>query len=116
MKPTDVSQQLRRIAAALDNSKNPNREAVVADLKSVVASLRVAAPTSAPEGHVLAEYLGSDDKPFYAWVPEKGSRPALKDPYSGGMARVNDRNTTLAEMVKLMKGGNHGEEEEESQA
>jgi len=38
-KPSEIAKNLRRIAAAIDNSKNPKKEYVIADLKKVLASL-----------------------------------------------------------------------------
>lgn len=39
MKPSEVSSILRRIASAIDKSKNPKRELVARDLKRVLAVL-----------------------------------------------------------------------------
>lgn len=40
MKPTQVSKYLRKIAAAIDNSKNPRRELVAEDLKRVITAIK----------------------------------------------------------------------------
>lgn len=39
MKPSQVSTKLRQIAAAIDNSENPCRDLVAADLRRIVASV-----------------------------------------------------------------------------
>jgi hypothetical protein len=38
MKPQDLSRELRRIATAIDNSKNPSKELVIQDLRKLIAS------------------------------------------------------------------------------
>jgi len=43
MKPSQLASQLRRIAAAIDKSRNPDRTLVARDLKKVLASVRTAA-------------------------------------------------------------------------
>jgi hypothetical protein len=47
MKPSQVSASLRRIATAIDKSKNPKRELVARDLKRAIAML---VDSEAPEG------------------------------------------------------------------
>ena len=42
MNPSDLAQNLRRIASAIENSKNPSRELVLKDIKNVVASIHKA--------------------------------------------------------------------------
>jgi hypothetical protein len=37
MKPSQMAQKLRQIASAIDNSKNPRRDLVAADLRRIVA-------------------------------------------------------------------------------
>src|SRR5512135_2511638 len=39
MNPNQVSTVLRKIASAIDNSKNPSKEFVIADLKTVIAQM-----------------------------------------------------------------------------
>lgn len=39
MTPSQLSERLRRIASAIDNSKNPDRALVAAELQKVVASM-----------------------------------------------------------------------------
>jgi hypothetical protein len=39
MTPNQVSEMLRRIASAIENSKRPNPDFVVADLKTVIANI-----------------------------------------------------------------------------
>lgn len=39
MKPSQLSSILRRIAAAIDNSKSPSRELVAEDLRRVISNL-----------------------------------------------------------------------------
>jgi hypothetical protein len=39
MRPSQVSKTLRQIAAKIDNSKNPKRELVAADLKRILAAI-----------------------------------------------------------------------------
>lgn len=39
MKPSQVSARLRQIAAAIDNSKNPRRDLVAADLRRIVVAV-----------------------------------------------------------------------------
>lgn len=39
MKPSEVSIKLRQIATAIDNSSNPKRNLVIADLKAVIAAI-----------------------------------------------------------------------------
>jgi len=39
MKPSQVASKLRRIAAAIDNSKNPRPDLVAADLRRIVANM-----------------------------------------------------------------------------
>jgi hypothetical protein len=41
MKPFQVASKLRQIAAAIDNSRNPRRELVTADLRKIIGSLRI---------------------------------------------------------------------------
>jgi len=41
MKPSQLASQLRRIAAAIDNSRNPDRTLVARDLKKVLVAIRV---------------------------------------------------------------------------
>ena len=47
--PDQVSNRLRQMADAIDNSKNPDPARVAADIKRVIASLRGAASKVAPE-------------------------------------------------------------------
>lgn len=39
MKPSELSKELRRIAAAIDSSKNPSRELVLKDIKKIAAAV-----------------------------------------------------------------------------
>jgi len=39
MKPAQVSEYLRKIAAAINNSREPRRDLVIADLKQIVAAI-----------------------------------------------------------------------------
>jgi hypothetical protein len=39
MKPSQISNQLRQIATAIDNSKNPSRKAVSQDLRRVLVAM-----------------------------------------------------------------------------
>jgi hypothetical protein len=41
MRPFEVSAKLRQIAATIDNSRNPRRDLVAADLKKIIGNLRV---------------------------------------------------------------------------
>jgi len=43
MKPSQLASQLRRIASAIDSSRNPDRRLVARDLKKVLASVSMAA-------------------------------------------------------------------------
>jgi hypothetical protein len=47
MTPKEVVIELRRIAAAIDNSTKPKVELVAADLKKVIASIKSDKPTKA---------------------------------------------------------------------
>jgi hypothetical protein len=40
MKPTQVAEVLRRIASAIDNSRNPQRRLVVEDIRRVIAVIK----------------------------------------------------------------------------
>ena len=41
MKPSELSQELKRIASAIENSKNPSRELVAKDLKAVISKIAI---------------------------------------------------------------------------
>jgi len=41
MKPSQVAAKLRQIASAIDNSNNPRKDLVAADLKRVIAAVSV---------------------------------------------------------------------------
>jgi hypothetical protein len=43
MKPSQVASKLRQIASTIDNSKNPRKDLVAADLKKVIGNLRTSA-------------------------------------------------------------------------
>ncbi len=47
MKPSEAAETLRKIAAAIDNSKSPDKARVASDLKKVLAAVE-AAPAPAP--------------------------------------------------------------------
>jgi len=47
VKPSDVANRLRQIAAAIDNSKSPKRELVAEDLQEVLSVLENAEPPAA---------------------------------------------------------------------
>ncbi len=48
MKPSETAETLRKIAAAIDNSKNPDRRMVAADLKRVLAAVEEEPAPPAP--------------------------------------------------------------------
>lgn len=39
MKPMELSQQIRRIASAIESSKNPSRELVARDIRNLIAAV-----------------------------------------------------------------------------
>jgi len=41
MKPSQVASKLRKIATTIDNSKNPRRDLVAADLKRIIAATEI---------------------------------------------------------------------------
>jgi len=41
MKPSQLANQLRRIATAIDKSKNPDRKLVARDLKKILFSISI---------------------------------------------------------------------------
>jgi hypothetical protein len=69
MKPSQVSQELRRIAAALDNSKKPRSDLVAKDIRKILGSLE---PKTGPYGvkiekFNLDEYVDPSDKSAYPY-------------------------------------------------
>ena len=67
MKPSEVSGLLRRIAAAIDNSKSPDRRMIVADLKKVVAQIsETAMPASKGGMDMVQKYIDDLKKAFEA--------------------------------------------------
>lgn len=52
MEPGEVSYVLRRIAANIDKAKRPNRELVVRDLRTLLATMRVSV-----DCHSLGEFI-----------------------------------------------------------
>jgi hypothetical protein len=62
MKPSQVSNKLRQIAAAIGNSKNPRKDLVAADLRRLVSALD---PTINPLGPAPSGYdVGREEDPF----------------------------------------------------
>lgn len=49
MSPSELSASLRRIAAGIDKSKNPDRKLVAKDIKSLLASVEGEAPVASLE-------------------------------------------------------------------
>ncbi len=62
MKPSQTASRLRQIATAVNDSKSPRRDLVVADLKRVLSSIRVSARLvlmkneEHPEGGAAGQY------------------------------------------------------------
>ncbi len=66
MKPSELSQELKRIASAIEHSKNPSRELVMKDLRGIVASL--SGPSTEED---MIKYLGKSE-PKEGWVLRDG--------------------------------------------
>ena len=80
MKPSETSNVLRQIAAAIDNSKQPDKRLVVADLKKVIANMeavgqqeQVAIPKSDAGKGMLKKFLEDAQKAL-----EKGDDSGFK--------------------------------------
>jgi len=71
MKPSEVSAKLRQIASTIDNSKNPRRNLVAADLKRIVVAF----------GGPLAQKLNADG--VYPTSMGKGQVALFKDDDQG---------------------------------
>lgn len=63
MKPSRVTSKLRQIATALDNSKNPRRDLVAADLKKLI--------TAVEEGGGLSHEQTQEFRKFWDKVGQK---------------------------------------------
>ena len=61
MKPVQVTHELRQIATALENSKNPRKDLVLQDLKRIAIMLEEVAISEESEKEPESE---SDDKPM----------------------------------------------------
>ena len=72
MSPNELALRLNRIASAIDNSKSPSREAVLRDLRKVLASMGVA-----EESHMMGHEAES--------MHEAGLKDGLKDLAVGGL-------------------------------
>jgi len=60
MKPTQVSQALRRIASGIDNSTNPNRSLVSRDLRRVLSAMEQEAAGATVIVHVHGDGTYTD--------------------------------------------------------
>ena len=67
MKPTEVSITLRKIASAIDSSKNPDRTLVASDIRKVLAAMdEVALPKSNAGKSMLKDFLSKAEKALEA--------------------------------------------------
>ena len=55
MKPSQLASQLRRIAAAIDKSRNPDRNLVARDLKKVLTDTKIAASDGTYAGYTESQ-------------------------------------------------------------
>jgi hypothetical protein len=92
MKPSDVSAALRRIASAVENSKNPSRDRVAADLARLARNVRVAATMlgyKCEEGHMFT--FSSEDLPSTRDVHTK-----LRCPLQSCKAKVLEKGESVS--------------------
>jgi hypothetical protein len=61
MKPSQLASQLRRIASAIDNSKQPDRTLVARDLKKVLASVS----KTAGSGSIIIQIISGNNGDDY---------------------------------------------------
>lgn len=69
MKPSQVSTKLRQIAAAIDNSKNPRRDLVAADLKRVIIAVDDKYPVEDSESFEGMTEASVEDMQRLGYVP-----------------------------------------------
>jgi hypothetical protein len=62
MEPNQVSEVLRKIAGAIDNSKTPDKRLVVADLKTVIAQIQQTGQQEQQQQQGQQEQQGQQDQ------------------------------------------------------
>lgn len=99
--PSQIANSLRRIAAGIDNSQNPDQRLVVRDLKKVLASVGGDTTSSfakkiASQMYRFAKKSGED---FSAWELEEGKR--TEDVYEHARKQKDDEDVESG--LKMLK-------------
>jgi hypothetical protein len=78
MKPSQLANQLRRIATAIDKSKNPDRKLVARDLKKILFSISRTAASAPPSSgeKILTDAITKSIEELKQKIPQMGKASA----------------------------------------